>query len=355
MGNPFKFGSVAEGNYFTDRINETREIATFLDSNNHLVLISPRRYGKTSLIKKVLSTLDRPAVYLDLQLVTGVADMATQLMKRFLKVNAWERMKHLMANFRIIPTIEINPLTNEAGVSFSPSAADNFATLEDVLDLIEKSGDSGKRPIVVFDEFQEIDSLGKTLSKQLRSIMQHHANINYILMGSAESMMRRMFEIKKSPFYHFAALMTLEKIPYEDFWKYLEERLSEVTKKSAEVAGEVLEFTECHPYYTQQLGFYCYAFLERNNYRENLITTISGQIVELHDNDYERLWGTLNKTDRQLLITLATGRSVSQAGIPTSTAYSALKRLAVQGFLIKEESYGFDDPFFKLWIRSSRA
>lgn len=83
MKNPFKFGSVVEGDNFTNRIDEIEKIKSILQSDNHLIIISPRRYGKTSLINKIVNELNRPTINFDLQLVTTVEDLSSQLLKEF--------------------------------------------------------------------------------------------------------------------------------------------------------------------------------------------------------------------------------------------------------------------------------
>ena len=354
MLNPFKFGSVVDNNFFTDRVAETEEVQNVLNSNNHLILISPRRFGKTSLVNKATSLVNRPVIYLDLQLITDVPDLATQLLKRVLKIDRWENIKHLLANFRIAPTIQLNPLTNNMDVVFYPITSNSFIPLEDVLNLIEKIGEKGKKPIVVFDEFQEAISLSKTLTKQLRATIQHHKHINYVFLGSIESMMRSIFETKKSPFYHFGHLMVLSKIPYDDFFDYLKTRFESVTDKSSEVAVEILRFTAQHPYYTQQLAFYCWNFLEKNQYTELMLNEVIDSVVRVHDTDFERLWSTISKTDKKILIAIAMQEKVSTLPQPTSTIYSGLKRLITQGYLIKNEQYELDDPFFRKWIVEKR-
>jgi len=354
MANPFKFGSVVDKEFFTDRKNETEEVKNILNSNNHLILISPRRFGKTSLVRKVTNTLERPVIYLDLQLITDVSDFATQLLKKILKINRWENVKHFLAHFRIVPTIELNPQTDAMEVSFAPSVSSSFTALEDVLNLIEKIGEKGKKPIVIFDEFQEITSLSKTLSKQLRAVIQHHSHINYVFLGSMESMMRTIFETKKSPFYHFGYLMTLPKIPQQDFFEYLQTRFESITDKSTEISSEILAFTDRHPYYTQQLAFYCWNFLEKSKYQSAMLTDVITTIINIHDTDYERLWNTITKTDKKILITIAMQEKISTIPLPTSTTYSGLKRLFTQGYLIKNEYYELDDPFFRKWIVERR-
>ena len=94
MKNPFKFGTVVDGAFFTDREKELQSIGQLLESENHLVLISPRRFGKTSLVCKALQYIDRPVIMVNLQSVTTVAELAALLLKRVFKIYpfpAWKR------------------------------------------------------------------------------------------------------------------------------------------------------------------------------------------------------------------------------------------------------------------------
>ena len=354
MENPFKFGTVVNNEHFTDRTNEQQEVRRVLKSSNHLILISPRRFGKTSLVKKITIELNRPVISLDLQLITSVNDFAAQLLKQVLKINKFEKIKHLISSFHIAPTIELNPLSNNVEISFRPIAKASFTVLEDVFNLIEKIGEKSKRPIVVLDEFQEMVSLDKHLLKQLRSVIQHHKNMNYVFLGSLESMMKTIFESKKSPFYHFGYLMYLEKIPYSDFYEYLTQRLKKITKKEKKLSKEILEFTNCHPYYTQQLAYYCWEYLEYNEYAVEMLNKVIAIITGIHDTDYERLWNTINQIDKKVLISLATDEQFNVLSVATSTVYSSLNRLTKKGYLIKNKTFEFDDPFFKYWINSRR-
>jgi hypothetical protein len=203
--------------------------------------------------------------------------------------------------------------------------------------------------------------LEKSLDKRLRSVIQFHKNVNYVFLGSAESMMKQIFENKKSPFYHFGLLFTLNKIPYNDFYDFLQSRFSEITKKSAEIAEKILDFSRCHPYYTQQLAFHIWLTLERGTYSGNTVNDTISEIVVLHDNDFERLWNTFNNTDKKVLIELAFAQTnllsapaLYKSASASSTTFSALKRLTEKGILIKTKDYEIDDPFFKNWIVKKR-
>jgi len=85
MTNPFKFGAIVSDNFFTDRTDEFQKLCQIVASENHLIMIAPRRYGKTSLIHKVVIASQRPVIWLDLQLLTGVSDFASQLLKQVFK------------------------------------------------------------------------------------------------------------------------------------------------------------------------------------------------------------------------------------------------------------------------------
>jgi hypothetical protein len=176
-------------------------------------------------------------------------------------------------------------------------------------------------------------------------------------MGSAESMMKQIFENKKSPFYHFGQLCTLSKIPYNDFCSFLQTRFVAITACATEIAEEILQFTHCHPYYTQQFAFHVWMELTRTSYYREMISKVIEDIILLHDNDFERLWNHFNNTDKRVLIDLAfdqpnilSANNFNKNEIAASTKFSALKRLTEKGIVIKTKRYEIDDPFFRKWI-----
>jgi predicted nucleotidyltransferase len=153
----------------------------------------------------------------------------------------------------------------------------------------------------------------------------------------------------------------LNKIPYDDFYTFLRNNFDAITEKSAELAEKILQFTHCHPHYTQQLAFHIWLYLEREKYSENIVNEIIEDIVLLHDNDFERLWNHFNNTDKKVLIELAFEQTnllsasvLYKSASASSTVFSALKRLAQKGILIKTEKYEIDDPFFRNWIINKR-
>ena len=351
MKNPFKFGSAVDGVHFTDRADELRQVLGVLSSDNHLIVISPRRYGKTSLVLKAVSLASRPSIIVNLQAITSPEELGSMMLKRLFKLFPYERIKHLVKHFRFIPTLSVNPMTDGVDVTFQPTV-DTQTMLEDVLSLVDELGEKQKL-IVVMDEFQDIVQIGKDMDKRLRSIMQLQRHVNYVFLGSEESMMEEIFERKRSPFYHFGLMMRLKKIPWDDFKSYVESNLRPLAgEESGELAGGVLSFTRCHPYYTQQLSFQVWNKLEQGDKGGDIVSEAVSDLTEMHDYDYERLWVRMNKTDKKVMMMLARGERPLDSSSPlaASTAFSAVKRLVKQGYVVKDSTYEIDDPFFANWI-----
>ena len=350
MENPFKFGTIVEEEFFTDRVYEVAYIEQFVKSANHLILISPRRFGKSSVVAKAMKQSSRKHITINLQQVTSVSDLSAKLLKEFFKLHPMERVRHLITHFRVIPTISTNPLTGSMDVSFQPGV-DGTMLIEDVLTLIENAHSEQDRIIVVLDEFQEIIDLAPKFDKQLRSIMQNQKHINYILLGSQESMMTDIFENKKSPFYHFGEMMRLGKLPRDDFHQYLSQRLAGCYPEShAEISDIILNYTDCHPYYSQQLAANVWQIGILQPGTTDPVQKAIDHIVTTHSLDYERLWMNIKRTNKWILQRLASNKPLQTGEHRTSTIYSALKRLQKDGYVIYSDRYELEDPFFKEWI-----
>ncbi|NIM11264.1 MAG: ATP-binding protein [Candidatus Aminicenantes bacterium] len=359
--NPFKFGSIVDEPYFTNRREELKRVRSILESQVHLILMSPRRYGKSSLIRKILKEINRPSIILDMQVVTSEVDFAEQLMKKICKLNPLQKIKNSIRSFRFTPTISINPVSDELNVSFDASKAADLI-LEDVLNLSDKIF-TKKRPIVVFDEFQEVRKISAHFETRLRSILQHHTNTNYVFLGSQESLIRDIFEQKNNPFYHFGYLFKLSKIPKSEFQLFLEDRLKPISGSFVEIAENILTFTDGHPYYTQRLAFQVWEnFISSSEFKDPVLTAVE-QIVEFHDVDYERWWGSLNRTDMKVMVGLTFSDDLPMSKEffqqfnlgSSSTVHSSLKRLLKDGYVVRiKDHYEIDDPFFKHWIFQRR-
>lgn len=181
--------------------------------------------------------------------------------------------------------------------------------------------------------------------------MQEQKHINYILLGSQESMMTDIFERKKSPFYHFGELMRLGKLPRDNFHEYLTVRLENCFPNNHdELADDILDYTGSHPYYTQQLASNVWQIGMLQPEQKDVLQVAVDRIVTTHGLDYERLWLNFKRTNKWILQRLASNGNLQTGEHRTSTVYSALKRLQKDGYVIYSDRYEIEDPFFKEWI-----
>ncbi|MBD3180389.1 MAG: hypothetical protein GF417_12900, partial [Candidatus Latescibacteria bacterium] len=155
--NPFLFGKIVRGEYFADRKEEMKSIENELLSGQNLVLISPRRYGKTSLVINALEEADTHYLYIDMELVTGEDDFANLLIRKALSLSRFEKFKDHLKILRVQPDFRYNPESGEFSITLGPEKKDIPVYLEDALNFPEMVATSQKRRLVIiFDEFQEV-------------------------------------------------------------------------------------------------------------------------------------------------------------------------------------------------------
>ena len=149
--------------------------------------------------------------------------------------------------------------------------------------------------------------------------------------------------------------MRLQKLPREEFETYLQIRFEPIFhSKAQELTKQTLDYTDCHPYYTQQLAFYMWQIGILNTNTTNVIQTAIQEIITTYDLSYERIWLNFNRTDMWVLQRLASKANLQTGEYRTSTIYSALKRLQHAGHVIYTDHYEIEDPFFQEWIRAKR-
>lgn len=198
MEKAFVYGISVGGNNFTDRIEESKRIKLDFENGVNVILISPRRMGKTSLIKKVISEIDNPMlkiVYMDIYDCRSEYDFYNRFAETIMK-STGNHLEQVMENIkrflvRISPKISFSPEPNsEFSVSLGITPKDYSP--EEILNLPERiAKEQGVRLVVCIDEFQQIgeftDSL--TIQKRLRGVWQHHQNVSYCFFGSKKHLM----------------------------------------------------------------------------------------------------------------------------------------------------------------------
>lgn len=265
MGKAFVYGMSVGGDNFTDRIEETKRIKLDFENGINVILISPRRMGKTSLIKKVISEMDSPeikVVYMDIYDCRSEYDFYNRFAETMMK-STGNQLEQVMENIkrflvRVSPKLSFSPEPNsEFSVSLGITPRDYSP--EEILDLPERiAKEQGIRIVVCIDEFQQIgefaDSL--TVQKRLRGVWQHHQHVSYCFFGSKKHLMENIFQSRRMPFYQFGEMLHLKCIPTEYWVPFICSRFEKYGKEiSEEYAARICHTVKNYSSYVQQLAW----------------------------------------------------------------------------------------------------
>lgn len=262
---PFIFGVATSGDNFTDREKETERLLLNFRHGVNTVLISPRRWGKTSLVQKAsrLAQSDKlKIVYIDIFSCRSDRDFYDAFVSAVLKqtsskVDEWlEHIKQFLS--RISPKISmgLDPMTDfSISLELNPKSSD----IDEILQLPEKIAQKkGYNIVVCIDEFQQIAEFrdSKTFQKRLRSVWQLQKSVSYCLFGSKKHLMNELFEKKSLPFYKFGDAIYLQKIGTADWIDYICGRFEATGKHiSKELAEKICQKVDNHSSYVQQLAW----------------------------------------------------------------------------------------------------
>ena len=368
--NPFKYGKVVSGSYFYNRKSELARIKSTLSGGNNLVLYAPRRYGKSSLVNKVLSELESEGyntVYLDFMSVYSrevfIKNYSKAIVKKE-KSSIEKVVKKLGKLIRgIVPSVSFDNFGNPQ-FSFSwIEGNDKDATLEDVINLPEKLASSKKKWIIAFDEFQEIVKLnGESFEKTLRSIIQHHKNVSYLFLGSRTHLLKDMFSNKDRAFYNSAMLMNLSSINKEDSLLYLHQKFSsDKIKISEEVADYLVERVNSIPYYIQFVAaeIWQQVINKKEVLKKKHVDLAIDSIIDLKSDYYWELTAKQTNYRKKLLHTLSRSSSgvfsketISKYNLgANSTTQKAVASFIDDGIIEQSNNkLAFSDPIFKEFL-----
>lgn len=275
LNQSFVFGvSVGEYN-FIGRDEEMHRLKMNFKEGINTILISPRRWGKTSLIKKVCRDINKNdvlPVYIDIFRCKSEYELYNLFAKELLKQTSsqtelWmENARDFLS--RLTPKIHISS-EPYSEYSFSLGITPQTHTPEEVLELAETIAiRKGKRIVVCIDEFQQIGELADslTIQKRLRTVWQHQKHVSYCLFGSKKHMMINIFQQRNMPLYQFGDMIFLERIPTWEWTKYIVSHFQERKRYiSAEFAVRICDVVENHSSYVQQLSWLIFSLLNEGD------------------------------------------------------------------------------------------
>lgn len=372
MNTPFVFGRIAKDENFTDRNLETDHLVTNFGSLINTIIISPRRWGKSSLVEKATGIAGKKKKSLrfckiDLFNVRSEEQFYETLALGVLKSASgkWEEAVDSAKRFlkQVVPKIVLNSdPSNEFSLSFDWNEVKKNP--DDILDLAEKIATRKKLSMVIcIDEFQNIAEFDDPVffQKRLRSHWQKHQNVSYCLYGSKRHMMLNVFTNPSMPFYKFGDIIFLEKIDTRSWIDFIGKRFASTGKQIVEEQSEqIVKLADNHPYYVQQLAQQAWLRTEKK---------CNGEIVDQAFRNLTEqlslLFATITETLTVNQLSLLKAMIAGEEALSSSEVLSKYRLISsanvnrARNALIEKEILdnkagvvSFQDPIYRSWLAS---
>ena len=375
--NPFVFGEIVTEDAFVDRVDELAQVIRDVTDRQKLFLLSPRRFGKSSLVAVAFERLKAEGFS---TVIIPVSNYATyrQFLEKFADkvvraAGPWNRVKDWVDRFirQVKPEAELDLNSGEVKLSLGKGADFDPAPLAPEVFALpgEITRKGGFRMAICLDEFQQIRSFdGAAIENALRNAVQAQRDVGYVFAGSQPSLMEEMLAAKR-PFYKAGPRLFLRKIPPEPWKEFIQAGFARRGRKVADDGIKLLLATaDLIPYDVQRLAHELWDHAELYATRMlggEDIRRVTRRLVASQAQYYERLWEQLASRQRAVLQALAergTEALYSEAvrrehGLgPASTVQKALQSLDAQDIIDRyEDRYFFLDPLFAVWVREGMA
>jgi AAA+ ATPase superfamily predicted ATPase len=376
MENPFVYGRYVTGEAFTDREQELNYLVRELASNGRIFLISPRRYGKSSLLQRTRQELLKRGLlvaYFDLYKIATMNQFAEAYATAILDASKSKPRKFMkwIADFlpRLRPKISFEvPETPSVSLDYSLESEESWKELEAIYHLPQKIAlQEKKKFVVMLDEFQEIEKLGgAALEKQLRAAIQSHNRVNYVFAGSKRHVLYDMISNRARAFYQLGEVLNLQKVPPEGMARFIRENMASTGFKIDEAAIQMtLAEMQNIPNNIQLL---CHRLWSENQATKHISTAKVEQtmrnLIFAYVPVFAEIWDTLTLYQQKLLKAIAQTGGVALSSVrhirryelrSSSSVARGLKLLQQRGLVDKEnDHYIFTDIFFEKWVTMGR-
>lgn len=362
--NPFRFSGPLPPEDMIDRDPESEDLLALAEGGHSFRLVGPRRYGKTTLLRRVLGTAERQGmatVLVDLQDVLSIAEIVVRIER------AYERLKgpirrHVENAFRtwniglslggggFTATLQRNPNVDAEAVL--------LRLLELPTSLFERDGTTS---FVVFDEIQDVLAVSGADGK-IRSVIQHQADAaTYAFAGSAPGVMQQLFADPTRPLLDQAVPRNLAPLPLEDVGEYVARRFNGTGRDVGRSLAPLLEFTRGHPQRSMMLAHYLWERTPRGQPADEG-TWVSALDQAAADSAplMRAIWRALTTNERRVARALAVAtaplhseETAAAVGIKRSSISAALESLVADADVIDgPDEPRLTDPMFELWLQS---
>lgn len=368
--NPFIVTGKIAPEYFCDRVTESARLMKSITNGNNLVIISPRRMGKTGLIQ---FCYDKPeisreyyTVFIDILHTSSLREFTYLLGKeiyetllprnrRMVKL-FMQTLKSISGKFGFDPVFNLPTFNIELGDIERPEY-----TLDEIFRYLDRAD---KRCIVAIDEFQQIAKYPeKNIEALLRTHIQKQMNGNFIFAGSERHMMQEMFSSAARPFYHSADMLELKAIPLEIYLPFVVNHFEKCQKHiDAANVEKVYNLFKGHTYYMQKT--FNEAFADTPENAECTVDTIRDAIDDMvvsNDTIFREILSNIPEKQKSLLYAIARDGEAERITsaefikrhslVSASSVQSATKKLLEKDFITEiNKVYSITDKLFSMWI-----
>jgi hypothetical protein len=373
--NPFVYGEIVTAAAFADRDAERERLTEDLAAGQKVFLISPRRYGKSSLIRDVMRSLARRK-FLTVEVTVAASSSYVGFLESYARAlviadTPVSRLRRwatdLLQSLR--PELRVDATHRDGGFSVAfptvrtPREVARLAT--EVFALPGKIADRRQQRVAIaLDEFQSVTTFdGGAVEHALRAAVQDQRQVGYVFAGSEPSLMERMLTSKR-PFYKAGPVMRLDKIDHAEFAAFIDERLASTGFTPEEGLGDaIVELAANVPYDVQRLAHETWddvrAARRKTVGLEDLHRTLSRLLGE-HQMVFEESWQRLTLAQRAVLraVVIENGRELLSSDVRTrhrlpgtSSVQSALAALRKQDIVQKEDiRYVVTDSLYREWV-----
>ena len=374
-GNPFYTGNDIPPEFFCDRRNETEMLIRYMKDGSNVVLKSPRRIGKSSLIKHVLRQKEVLSgfntLYVDIYGTRDAGEFHDEFQRKllsapFAKDEKFRKGLDALLKSAYLQFAGYNGLTGDFKLSdlgFKPSSVPRIP-LDELFAFLE----STDRPnIVVFDEFQQIGYYPEKMAAILRSYVQGMNNTRFIFSGSSSHMLTTMFQLSNQPFYKSAVSMDLDIIPQESYREYCMRMFALGNKQ---ITPEAVDFVYClfsgDSFLMQQIMKQAYSSVSPGETADkSIVWSALGDLLKTKDADFRDILSRITRpVERNLLYCVASkgvasgltsSMTIRKYNLESASAVQhALSNLADEEFgliaKVSKATYVIKDRLFELWL-----
>ena len=368
---PFIYGAIVSERSFTNREAETARLRSNLLNGINTMIISPRRWGKSSLVEKVIADINKKqkktkTIIIDLFSVSGEEDFLETFAREIIKASAsrWQDWMSSGKDFfkKLLPKLSLGIDPDiDFTLSFDWKELKKYS--DEVLNLPETIAQKkGIKFIICLDEFQNLSSFTGYVDfeKKMRACWQRQKSVTYCLYGSKRHMMSDIFNNPSKPFYRFGDIMMLQKIETVKWVRFIRESFINTGKLIDEnVAGKIPALMKNHSWYVQQLAHYTWNLTTKKATIKEINAALA-ELIQTNSPLYQKETESISGTQLNLLKAIALGAeqytavaTMQHYKLGTPRNVSKNKDILIKKDLIHEVKaiYEFLDPAFELWFK----